>query len=235
MNQHHRVALKGSYLGHPACPRRRPSDAAFLLITQPESMSRAKHRVTCNRGRVKGRLVEALSVVLTACVCGGATRLTTAPQPTAQASSTTTVAAASSTDASRVDSPSATSTATTGATSTTTEGCGGVKRCLSHKHCAECLEAINSTTGFIHTLADFLDDVAWHSPPRPARAEHRRLVHGRAWWSWAHASSPSTLALWTPTADSASLLCIPLQRTTAGTALKKLRSAPLRVLQAPRC
>jgi hypothetical protein len=34
-------------------------------------------------------------------------------------------------------------------------GCGGVTRCLNHTHCAKCLEAINATAGFAHSLASF--------------------------------------------------------------------------------
>jgi len=50
-----------------------------------------------------------------------------------------------------------TSATTTTGTSTTTAGvgCGGVTRCLDHTDCAQCLEAINATSGFPHTLAQF--------------------------------------------------------------------------------
>ena len=50
-----------------------------------------------------------------------------------------------------------TTSTSTGTTTTTTAavGCGGVARCLDHTQCAQCLEAINSTTGFAHSIADY--------------------------------------------------------------------------------
>jgi hypothetical protein len=49
------------------------------------------------------------------------------------------------------------STFTTSTTSTrlasTTMLCGGVARCLDHTQCAQCLEAINSTADFPHSIA----------------------------------------------------------------------------------
>jgi hypothetical protein len=49
---------------------------------------------------------------------------------------------------------------TTASTSTSTitansASCGSVLRCLGHLQCALCLDAINSTTGFPHSIAQF--------------------------------------------------------------------------------
>jgi hypothetical protein len=52
--------------------------------------------------------------------------------------------------------PVATSSSTfTTSTTSTTMLCGGVARCLDHTQCAQCLEAINSTADFPHSLAEF--------------------------------------------------------------------------------
>ena len=82
-----------------------------------------------------------------------------APATTVQRSATTAVL--TNTYTPRVAARPATSTATTGTSTTTTStstahaGCGGVVRCHNHTHCAQCLEAINATTGFPHTEASY--------------------------------------------------------------------------------
>jgi hypothetical protein len=58
-----------------------------------------------------------------------------------------------------VSATTTTNTVATTSTSTTTAGvglCGGVARCLDHQQCATCLSAINTTTGFPHTLAEHI-------------------------------------------------------------------------------
>jgi hypothetical protein len=49
--------------------------------------------------------------------------------------------------------PSTTTTAIT--TTTIAQGCGGVVRCLQDPQCALCIDAINSTARFLHTVAEF--------------------------------------------------------------------------------
>ena len=70
---------------------------------------------------------------------------------------TSVTAANTSTSASRVAARTVVTAGTTTTTTSTTAnaGCGGVTRCLNHTHCAKCLEAINATAGFAHSLASF--------------------------------------------------------------------------------
>jgi hypothetical protein len=44
---------------------------------------------------------------------------------------------------------------TTTTHSTQPQSCDGVERCLQDTHCAQCIDAINSTAGFPHTLAEY--------------------------------------------------------------------------------
>jgi hypothetical protein len=133
-----------------------------------------------NRGRASAcRGHRALlCVALMVCCCFGrhtcdATPLTAAfGQVDAQADTTapasTTTVLATSTATSRVAAQAARATISTIVSTTTTAafgGCGGVTRCLDHTDCAQCLEAINATSGFPHTLAQFysLDTSAYRA------------------------------------------------------------------------
>jgi hypothetical protein len=142
------------------------------------SMVRTQHQM--NRGRASAcRGHRALlCVALMVCCCFGrhtcdATPLTAAfGQVDAQADTTapasTTTVLATSTATSRVAAQAARATISTIVSTTTTAafgGCGGVTRCLDHTDCAQCLEAINATSGFPHTLAQFysLDTSAYRA------------------------------------------------------------------------
>jgi hypothetical protein len=56
----------------------------------------------------------------------------------------------------RVTAPGPASVDTTPITFTTTTtayaGCGGMERCIANTHCAGCIEAINATAGFPHSI-----------------------------------------------------------------------------------
>jgi hypothetical protein len=88
-----------------------------------------------------------------------ATQLTAADLVGASATTfqTSVTAANTSTSATRVAARTVVTAGTTTTTTSTTAnaGCGGVTRCLNHTHCAKCLEAINATAGFAHSLASF--------------------------------------------------------------------------------
>ena len=106
------------------------------------------------------------AVFMACCGCGdaAATRFAAVGQDSAYANSPTKTsepivftafAATTTTPRGAAPTDDRTTTSTTTTTTTTTVGCSGVTLCLTHASCATCLEAINITAGFTHTIAAY--------------------------------------------------------------------------------